>query len=304
VVVPYAKIIEVAILAALIDLIQKSISPIKEVASKISVLQRAGTGLERLSEFNDSFVQDEYERQEFTNLNVDYLKFNLQNFQYDQGFKLKNITFELKRGEILGILGESGCGKSTLLKLLSGQYHTFQGCIQIDKEIISPESEKDLRSFSSYVSLISQDSHVFTETLKFNITLGYDLGFEDFWILAIKNIPYLSRWGTKPEERIDPQFFSMGQKQLISGLRALFLKKPIILMDEISSGLDSELESALRDLIKFFQSRSITIIVTHRLETILKSDCLLLLDKGEPLAIGDHAELQQEPKYNEFLSHL
>ena len=213
VVVPYAKIIEVAILAALIDLIQKSISPIKEVASKISVLQRAGTGLERLSEFNDSFVQDEYERQEFTNLNVDHLKFNLESFQYDQGFKLKNITFELKRGEILGILGESGCGKSTLLKLLSGQYHTFQGSIQIDKEIISPESEKDLRSFSSYVSLISQDSHVFTETLKFNITLGYDLGFEDFWILAIKNIPYLSRWGTKPEERIDPQFFSMGQKQ-------------------------------------------------------------------------------------------
>lgn len=304
VIVPYAKIVEVAILAALIDLIQKSISPIKEVASKISVLQRAGTGLTRLSEFNESFSQDTYHRQEFSHLNVEKLNFSLSRFQYDQGFKLEDISFELKRGQILGILGESGCGKSTLLKLLSGQYHTFEGNINIDGEAIIPSKEKDLRQFSSYVSLISQDSHVFTETLKFNITLGYDIGFEAFWDLAQKNIPYLGRWGLKPDEKIDPKLFSMGQKQLLSGLRALFLNKPIILMDEISSGLDSELESALRDLIKFFQSRSITIIVTHRLETILKSDSLILLDKGHLLAQGNHAQLQGHPKFHEFISHL
>lgn len=304
VIVPYAQIVEVAILAALIDLIQKSIGPIKEVASKISVLQRAGTGLQRLSEFNDSFSQDEYVRQEFAHLNVDSMKFNLNNFQYDQGFKLEDISFELKRGEILGILGESGCGKSTLLKLLSGQYHTFDGKISIDENVIHPSNEKELRAFSSYVSLISQDSHVFTETLRFNITLGYEEGFEEFWALATKNIPYLIRWGLNPQDTINPKLFSMGQKQLLSGLRALFLKKPIILMDEISSGLDSELEAALRDLIKFFQSRSITIIVTHRLETILKSNSLLLLDKGHLLAKGNHAQLQGQPKYHEFLSHL
>ena len=303
-IVPYAKIVEVAILAALIDLIQKSISPIKEVASKISVLQRAGTGLTRLSEFNESFAQDIYFKQEFGHLTVDKLNFSLRNFQYDQGFKLENVSFELKRGEILGILGESGCGKSTLLKLLSGQYHTFQGTIDIDGKIISPVQDKDLRAFSSYVSLISQDSHVFTETLKFNITLGHDGGFEDFWELAKNNISYLSRWGLDPMEKIDPKSFSMGQKQLLSGLRALFLNKPIILLDEISSGLDSELESAFRDLIKFFQSRSITIIVTHRLETIIKSNRLLLLDKGQLLAQGSHAELQGHPKFNEFMSHL
>jgi len=304
VIVPYAQIVEVAILAALIDLIQKSISPIKEVASKISVLQRASTGLTRLSEFNQSFSQDAYLRQDFNQLNVDKMNFSLKNFQYDQGFKLEDISFELKRGEILGILGESGCGKSTLLKLLSGQYHTFEGSIDIDGTNVDPSKEKDLRYFSSYVSLISQDSHVFTETLKFNITLGYDIGFEDFWDLAKKNIPYLGRWGLMPDEKIDPKLFSMGQKQLLSGLRALFLKKPIILMDEISSGLDSELELALRDLTKFFQSRSITIIVTHRLETILKSDSLILLDKGHLLVKGNHAELQNHPKFNEFLTHL
>lgn len=303
-IVPYARIVEVAILAALIDLIQKSIGPIKEIASKISVIQRASTGLVRLSEFNESFTHDRYHRAEFSKLNVDGLSFNLKQFQYDEGFKLEDIAFEMKRGEILGILGESGCGKSTLLKLLSGQYHSFIGNISIDQNHVDPSDEKQLREFSSYVSLISQDSHVFTETLKFNISLGYDSGFEDFWRLAEKNIPYLTRWGVHVENKIEPKALSMGQKQLLSGLRALFLKKPIILMDEISSGLDSELESALRDLIKFFQSRSITIIVTHRLETILKADKLILLDQGKLLATGNHVLMQNQPKYKDFLAHL
>jgi len=242
--------------------------------------------------------------QDFSKLTADKLNFNLVSFQYEKGFILGPVDFCLQRGEILGILGESGCGKSTLLKLLSGQYHTFNGEIIIDQLKFSPATEVDLKKFSSYVSLVSQDSHVFTETLKFNITLGYNYGFDEFWNLAINSIPYLDRWGVNPESLVNPKNLSMGQKQLLSGLRALFLKKPIILMDEISSGLDPELESAFRDLIKFFQSRSITIIVTHRLETILKADKLLLLDGGKMLASGSHQNLLNESKYKEFLSHL
>lgn len=305
IIVPYAHIVEVAILAALIDLIQKSISPIKDIASKISVIQRARTGIDRLHQFNESFEQDSYERLDFTHLEAHELNFNLQGFSYEEsGFQLCDIKFDLKRGETLGILGESGCGKSTLLKLLSGQYHTFVGDIKIDDKLIHPEDEKSLRHFSSYVSLISQDSHVFTESLQFNITLGADAGFSDFWVLACNAIPYLKRWGYETTDKINPRILSMGQKQLVSGLRALFLKKPIILMDEISSGLDSELEAALRDLIKFFQSRSMTIIVTHRLETILNSQQLLLLDQGKIVAKGSQQEMRQVPKYQDFIKHL
>jgi ABC-type multidrug transport system fused ATPase/permease subunit len=305
IIVPYSKIVEVAILAALIDLIQKSITPIKDVASKISVLTRAKTGIDRIHQFNESFVQESNERVDFRNLEVEQMNFNLESFQYDQGFKLEPIHFELKRGEVLGILGESGCGKSTLLKLLSGQYHTFQGEIKIDNRAIHTEEDNELRQFSSYVSLISQDSHVFTETLKFNITLGAsDVGFDDFWKRATESIPYLTRWYLKPEDMINPKALSMGQKQLISGLRALYLNKPIILMDEISSGLDSELEAALRDLIEFFQSRSMTIIVTHRLETILNSNKLILLEKGRIVAQGGQERMSSIPQFQEFLRHL
>lgn len=303
-IVPYAQIVEVAILAALIDLIQRSITPIKDVASKISVLQRARTGIERIHQFNESYVHESFEQADPSTLDAKVMNFKLKNFQYGEGFKLEDINFTLHKGQILGILGESGCGKSTLLKLLSGQYHTFNGSIEIDGICIMADQDRKLREFSSYVSLISQDSHVFTETLMFNISLGSDEGFNEFWHLSTNSIPYLRRWGIGPMDLIDPKSLSMGQKQLLSGLRALFLKKPIILMDEISSGLDSELEIALRDLIGFFRSRSITIIVTHRLETIVKSDQLLLLDKGHLLADGNHQQLLTSPKYLQFLQHL
>jgi len=302
--VPYVQITEVAILAVLIDLIQKSISPIKQVASKISVLQRAGTGLQRISEFNFSFDYEKAHSVAYRDLKVDSLNFKLKHFQYDSGFSLKDIHFNLKSGDILGILGESGCGKSTLLKLLSGQYYTFDGLAITPERNLNFDSEKELLEFSYYVSLISQDSHVFSESLKFNITLGDDNGFEEFWNIAIEKIPYLKRWGHKVEDKITSKSLSMGQKQLVSGLRALYLKKPIILMDEISSGLDSELELALRDLLNFFRSRSITIIVTHRLETILNSTQLLLLNEGRVELMGSPSEIQNKPQMQEFLKHL
>ncbi|MFA7614142.1 MAG: hypothetical protein WCY48_07875, partial [Candidatus Caldatribacteriota bacterium] len=117
-------------------------------------------------------------------------------------------------------------------------------------------------------------------------------------------IPYLKRWDFSPDDLINPKLMSMGQKQLISGLRAMYLKKPVILMDEISSGLDSDLESALKDLIHFFRSKTMTIIVTHRLETILNSDQLILLEAGEMVAKGSFTQLKEIPKFAHFIEHL
>lgn len=302
---PFSKIAEVSILAALIDLIQRSINPIKEVASKVSVLARAKSGIDRVVQFHKNFeasqvlIVDDFKR-----LNVNDFNFELEHFSYDQIFTLENIRLNLKKGELLGIVGESGSGKSTLLKLLCGQGNIFKGKIKVDDLEIDPEKESELRKFCQFVSLVSQESHVFTNSVKFNITLGDEREFGTFWELANKAIPYLKRYELSPESEINAKGISLGQKQLISGLRALYLKKPIILMDELSSGMDSDLEAALGDLIKFMKSNSITIIVTHRLETILKADHIIMLEAGKIVAEGNQAKLKESSEFKYFLKHL
>jgi len=302
--IPVAQIAEVAILAALIDLIQRSITPIKDVAAKISVIQRARSGIERLQDFNESFETDVAMTSFDHDTKIQHLNFQLKHFSYEGGFTLKTMSFELECGETIGILGESGCGKSTLLKLLSGQYMSFDGEVTLDERSLNLKLDSDLKELAQRVSLVSQDSHIFTDTLYFNITLGYEKDFQAFWQRALDFIPYLKTWGFSPSDKMTQLQLSMGQKQLLSGLRAMYLKKPIILMDEISSGLDSELELALRDLLRFFQSSCMTIIVTHRLETILHSTKLLLLEKGELVVQGSHRDLIHHEKYQKFLEHL
>src|SRR5690606_32835688 len=98
---------------------------------------------------------------------------------------------------------------------------------------------------------------------------------------------------------------SLGQKQLLSALRSCFLKKPIVLFDEISSGLDSELEKALRKVVLMIQENSLTFIVAHRLETIIEADKIIVLENGRLIDSGIHSDLMQRSHvYQEFISEL
>ena len=97
----------------------------------------------------------------------------------------------------------------------------------------------------------------------------------------------------------------MGQKQLISALRSCYLSRPIVLLDEISSALDATLELSLRILTKVIQSHSLLIVVAHRIETIIEADEILVMDKGQIVARGQHSKLESSSKvYQDFVSHL
>ncbi|MFP5492628.1 MAG: ATP-binding cassette domain-containing protein [Bacteriovoracia bacterium] len=301
---------KLALLAVLIDLIQKSITPIKEVAGKISSIQRAKTGVERILDFQMHFAQDELntksdviELNEFK-VRVDYYAYPPR--EGESAFELKNIVFSGKPGELIGIVGSSGCGKSTLLRLLSGQHGSFQGIMKLNDLSLSMEKNADLFQLCQQVSLVSQDSHVFSASVRFNVALSEDsLDFDEFWQKAQAALPYLRRWGITPTSVIDPKTLSLGQKQLLSGLRACYLRKPIVLFDEVSSGLDPDLERALRDLVLFVQQHSLTIIVTHRVETILSAQRLVVMDAGVLVDIGTPAELSQRSDlFKDFLKHL
>ena len=107
------------------------------------------------------------------------------------------------------------------------------------------------------------------------------------------------------DSQINAKELSLGEKQLICALRACYLAKPIVLFDEISSGLDSDLEEALKKLVLLIQENSLTFIVAHRIETIVHSDKIIVMDDGAMMATGTHSELLKSSKtYQDFISQL
>lgn len=321
VIFPYTHITEAAIVFAIVDLIQRSIGPIKDISGKIANVQRAASGVMRMNDFLSRLEPDYSEHHLSSELqHVAALDVKVEHFAYPKRkneedrptFALQNLEFSCHKGEVLGIVGFSGCGKSTLLKILSAQLELQEGEV-----VLKDETNNKVQVFEAFgqdvleqkrlIGLVSQDSHVFAQSLVFNLSFQSVVTpeLETFWSMAVEKVDYLRRWENGLTEKLDPNSLSLGQKQLICGLRCCFLKKPIVLLDEISSSLDSSLEKALRELIHFIQTQSITIVVAHRLETIIESNQILLMNEGKIEAIGKHESLMQESSlYQEFVQEL
>lgn len=316
---PYSQITEMAVVAAIVDLIQRSIGPIKEVSGKISSIQRARTGILRIEEFNEDLktLPKTIFHSKKNKIKLKLMKIDIPYFEYprkkDDGvFNIKDIHIEGRPGELIGIVGQSGCGKSTLLKILSTDIIADNTKIELQCKSgkvlnFTGDNQEELLEYKGQVSIVSQDSHVFSSTLEFNISLSYnkDSQFEAFWENVKNEIPYVKSWGVEGESKINPKELSLGQKQLLSALRSCYLAKPIVLFDEISSGLDSELEEALRKLVLLIQKQSLTFIVAHRIETILHADQILVMKKGRIVDRGKHKELlNNSAPYQEFITQL
>lgn len=323
---PYTQITEAAIIFAIVDLIQRSINPIKDISGKIANVQRAATGVMRMDEFLSRLEPEFPASTEVEDpccqnvLPIEQLEVQVKRFEYPkranekdrESFALKDVAFQCQKGQVLGIVGFSGCGKSTLLKILSAQLELQEGRILLEDlngeclESFEGTNQNVLEQ-KRLIGLVSQESHVFAQSLVFNLTFQREPTerFRRFWAMALEKVEYLRMWQDSLEEVIDPNGLSLGQKQLLCGLRCCYLQKPIVLLDEISSSLDSSLEKALRELIHFIQTQSITIVVAHRLETIVESDQILLMNNGRVEAKGKHETLMQESSlYQDFIHEL
>ena len=142
--------------------------------------------------------------------------------------------------------------------------------------------------------------------MAFNISLTRHTTdhFYKFWKWIISQISYLKKW-EDPSFKIAIQNISAGEKQLISAVRACYLKKMIVLFDEISSALDSELELALRKVVLLIQKQSLTFIVAHRLETIREASKIIVMDDGIIAAAGSHQDLLKiSPQYNRLIKEM
>tara|TARA_B110000967_G_scaffold16562_1_gene15704 strand:- start:270 stop:1760 length:1491 start_codon:yes stop_codon:yes gene_type:complete len=206
---------------------------------------------------------------------------------------LKSINLKIIGGKMNALVGHSGAGKSTILNLIPRFFNSTNGDILIDGQSIY---KLTLNSLRDNISLVSQDTTLFDDTVKNNIAYAnHDASDEEIIDAAKKALAddFIDKLPRKYETQIgeDGVRLSGGEKQRLSIARAILKKTPIILLDEATSSLDAETENKIQQGLNYLTKDKTTLVIAHRLSTILNSEKIFVLDKGKLIAEGTHAEL-------------
>jgi subfamily B ATP-binding cassette protein MsbA len=215
------------------------------------------------------------------------------NFKYEDEIVLKNFSLEVKKGETVALVGQSGSGKSTIANLLTRFYDVNEGTIEIDAVAIK---DMDLQSLRGLMGLVTQDSILFNDTIKANISLG-KLDATDEEIIAALKIANAYEFVKDLPKGIYTNIgdsgnkLSGGQKQRLSIARAVLKNPPIMILDEATSALDTESEKFVQVALENMMQNRTSIVIAHRLSTIQKANKIVVLQKGEIVEQGTHDEL-------------
>jgi subfamily B ATP-binding cassette protein MsbA len=219
------------------------------------------------------------------------IEFNNISFSYPDGtHALKNLTTKIKGGTKVGLVGVSGSGKTTFLNLIPRFFHLKNGSILIDDQNIN---DINLNSLRKEISLVSQDVILFDDTIRANILYGNTSASNEEIIRACKFAAaqnFIEKLPNKYESKIGENGIKLsgGQKQRLSIARAILKDSSIILLDEATSSLDSESESVIQDAIENLTKNKTTIIIAHRLSTVMNCDKILVFENGKIVEEGKH----------------
>ena len=270
------------------------IRPIRQLANKFNELQNGLVAANRVFDLldNNEFI-DNKNKVKLNSLKGN-IKFDHVYFAYDdKNYVLKDINFEIQDGETVAIVGNTGSGKSSIINILNRFYKIDKGTISINNQNID---DIDLKSLRSHISLVLQDVFLFSGTVMDNIRMR-DQSISELDIIKIsKELGADEFLGNLPNG-YDYQLverganLSMGQRQLISFVRAIIFNPHILILDEATSSLDTKTEKIIQLAIeKIIQNRT-SIVIAHRFSTIRHADRIIVLDKGEIVETGTHMEL-------------
>ena len=289
---------------AFIQYIRNFTQPIGQIAQSMTEIQKMAAAGERVFEFLDAKDEEVVETTEVIENKEGNVIFDHVRFGYvEDQIIIKNFTSDVKKGEMVAIVGPTGAGKTTMVKLLMRFYELNGGSISIDGKDISKLSKEELRS---YFTMVLQDTWLFKGTIMENLRYGR-LDATDEEVIEAAKAAHIHHFiktlpgGYDMELNEDASNISQGQKQLLTIARAILADKPILILDEATSSVDTRTEVLIqKDMNKLMEGRT-TFVIAHRLSTIRNADKILVLKDGDIIEQGNHDELlEQKGFYSEL----
>lgn len=289
-------IITVGNLSASLAYANQYTKPFNDITGVITELQNAIACAGRLLEVIDAEKESDAKGQLPSNVKGDFTVSDVA-FSYDKNKELiKNLSFELKSGQRLAVVGPTGCGKTTLINLLMHFYDIDSGSIKVDSVDINTVSRKSLRQ---NVGMVLQDTWLKSGTIKENIVFGNENVTDEQVIEAAKKShahSFIKKLHNGYDTFIgeDGGSLSTGQKQLICITRLMLNPPPILILDEATSSIDLLTEQRItRSFMKLMKDRT-SFVVAHRLKTIVESDLILVMKDGKVIESGTHKSLMEQ----------
>ncbi|WP_438823138.1 ABC transporter ATP-binding protein [Peribacillus butanolivorans] len=290
-------------LVAFIMYLFQIIMPMAQLAGFFTQFQKATGATERIISILDS-EEEEDANQQVQNINqsitVDHL-----NYSYNNGEQvLKDISFTVEAGKVTAIVGPSGSGKTTLFSLFERFYKPQQGSISIGGKSIN---DFTLLSWRSQIGYVSQESPIVSGTIRDNICYGIDRDITDEELNQVAKMAYADQFISELPNGYDTEVgergmkLSGGQRQRIAIARAFLRNPKILMLDEATSSLDSKSENVVQHALNDLMKGRTTIVIAHRLSTVINSDQIIFLEKGKITGSGTHKELYNTHSlYREF----
>jgi len=281
----------VAIVGSMLALLR----PLRDITNINSEIQKAISACNSLFDILDL----EIEKNSGTYL-TDKVKgkitFDAINFTYPTASErlINNLSFEAQAGETIALVGRSGSGKSTIASLLTRFYEIESGSISIDDVVIN---DYDLKNLRSHIALVSQNVHLFNDTIAANIAYGGIENVTREQIIAAAEKANALEFIENMDNGFDTvvgengSMLSGGQRQRLAIARALLQDAPILILDEATSALDAESEQKVQQAIDALKKDRTSLVIAHRLTTIESADRILVIDEGNIIESGSHAEL-------------